>query len=159
VSHIIVVTTRSPQVEVGDVGKSAPELGCRLEWYSSSPQAWSVVILRVGLLVEEYKPSPLVMLVTALLRRRWSWHDVKAESTWSWRNVIVDPCLWWHCWVLLAIKLLSQHWPWHIVTVEPCWWRHYWVLLMMTLPSRHWSWRDVTAEVTWLWHDVTTESC
>jgi hypothetical protein len=28
--------TLSSQVEVDDVGKGVPELGCRFEWYSSS---------------------------------------------------------------------------------------------------------------------------
>jgi hypothetical protein len=37
VSHIIVVMTRSPRVEVDDVGKSMPELGHLSEKYSGSP--------------------------------------------------------------------------------------------------------------------------
>jgi hypothetical protein len=53
VSHIIVVTTCSPRVEVGAVGKNVPELGHRSEEYSWSPRAWSVVILQVGLIVGE----------------------------------------------------------------------------------------------------------
>jgi hypothetical protein len=35
-SHIIVVTTRSPRVEVDDVGKSVPKLDC---WLGKSRQA------------------------------------------------------------------------------------------------------------------------
>jgi hypothetical protein len=38
VSHIIVVTTRSPRVEADDVGKSVSESGYRLELYSRSPR-------------------------------------------------------------------------------------------------------------------------
>jgi hypothetical protein len=40
VSHIIVVMTRSPRVEVDDVGKSVPELGHLSEKYSGSPRVW-----------------------------------------------------------------------------------------------------------------------
>jgi hypothetical protein len=58
VPHIIVMTMRSPRVEVGDVDKSVHKSGCWLEWYSSSPRAWSVVNLRVGSLVREVRAKP-----------------------------------------------------------------------------------------------------
>jgi hypothetical protein len=91
----MVVTTHLPQVEVDDVVKSVPESACWFEQYSSSPWAWSTLILRVGLLVEKanVKPPTLAddgaaepMLVVALPR----WH-------WSWRDATVEYCWWWCC--------------------------------------------------------------
>jgi hypothetical protein len=48
-----------------------------------------------------------VLLAMVLSRRRWSWHDVAAESCW-----------WWRCRVLLAMALSRWRWSWHYR--QPC---------------------------------------
>jgi hypothetical protein len=53
VSHNIVVMMRSPRVDVDAVGKNMPKSGHMSEKHSRSLRVWSVVDLRVGLLVEE----------------------------------------------------------------------------------------------------------
>jgi hypothetical protein len=47
-----------PQNEVGNVGRSVFDSGCRLVWYSLSPWAWSVLNLWVKLLVGEVRVEP-----------------------------------------------------------------------------------------------------
>jgi hypothetical protein len=93
-------------------------------------------------------------LLTALLRRHWSWHNVVAESCW-WR------C----CRVMLVMVLLS---PADDSATESCWW---WCCRddvghdamsmrlgcgTMSLPSHS---SDDAAETTWSWCDVSNESC
>jgi hypothetical protein len=68
---ILLVTTYTSRFKIGYVSSSVSDSGCWLKWYSSSPRAWSVVILRVGLLVREVRAKPQVMLVTVLLSRCW----------------------------------------------------------------------------------------
>jgi hypothetical protein len=118
-----VVITLSSRVEVDDVGKGVPELGCRFEWYSSSPQLWSMVKLRVGLLVGEVHAEPLSHAVTALSRRHW-WRRYRVL-------LAMARC---HYWIMLTMTLpsrwwlwccLSRHWPWCNVTVESYWWWYY----------------------------------
>jgi hypothetical protein len=117
VSHIIVVTTRSPRVEVDDVGKSVPELDYWLGKYASSP--W-------------------VMLVTVLPSQCWQWCEVAAESCWHgnvevtypWRNVAAESCWRWRCWGDIdrgIISLLRN------IIVESCWRRCCRVMLATAL--------------------------
>jgi hypothetical protein len=143
--HIIVVMTRSSRVEVGDVGRSVPELGCQLEWYSWSPRVWSVVNLRVRLLVGEVRTKP----------------PSHAGDSASKATLAVVRC---RCWVMLAMALPRQHvhdaisvpsyasddaaeatWSRRDVSVESCWrWCYQgnlaaarclcWVMMAMMLP-------------------------
>jgi hypothetical protein len=121
-SYIVVVTTRSPWVEVSNVGKSVTESGCRLQWYSSSP------LSQIG-----GGPS-------SWIADRGSTHQTP-ESYW-WRccrasadNSVVEATLvvaWCRCWVVLVMTLpmrlgyntmsMSSHtddcaaesyWQWH----------------------------------------------
>jgi hypothetical protein len=115
--------TRSPWVEVNDLGKSIPELGYRLEWYSSSTRAWSTVILQVRLLAGEVRAKPpshasdgatestlavarywcRVMRAMALPRQLG--HDTisvpshasddAVEATWPHRDVSIESCWRW----------------------------------------------------------------
>jgi hypothetical protein len=93
-----------------------------------------------------------VLLVTALLRRRWSWCDIDAESCWrQWcreglvtvrcrcrEGLVTVRC---RCRVILA-TMLSCHagdgaakvpWSWHDVDVESCWQQCCWVMMAMVL--------------------------
>jgi hypothetical protein len=132
--------TLSSRVEVGDVGKGVPELGCRFEWYSSSPWLWSVVKLRVGLLVGEVHAEPLSHAVTALLRRHW-WRRYRVL-------LAMARC---HYWIILTMTLSSRWWLWCCrVDID----RDVMSLssltgddttektLAVTLPSWHWPWRE-----------------
>jgi hypothetical protein len=110
---ILLVNTRLPWFKISDIGSSVPKSGYRLEWYSWSPRTSSAVNLQVGWLVggssHQAPESMLVMvrpnhaadgvaevvlavtwrhrrvlLVMVLLRQRWPWHAITAESHWRW---------------------------------------------------------------------------
>jgi hypothetical protein len=98
---ILLVTTWSPQFKIGDVGSGITESGCRLEWYSSSPRAWSMVNLWVKLRVEEVHVKP---------------PSHAGDGT-------TEPMLagaWCRCWVVLEMALLHWCWSWRDATVESC---------------------------------------
>jgi hypothetical protein len=121
------VMMRSGQVEVNDVGKSELKSGCRLKWYSSSPRAWSVMNLRVKLLVGEVNNKPLSHAGDGAAEATWPRHDVDVESCqamprWLARDAM---SLLSHANAVLPERLgrgvivLPRHcWPWHDVTTS-----------------------------------------
>jgi hypothetical protein len=97
VSHIVVVTTRSPRVKFGIVGKSMPELGRLSKKHSRSPRVTSLVILWVELLVREVRVKPPSHA-----------SDGAAEVTGPWCNIDAESCGRWRCRVVLAMTLLRR---------------------------------------------------
>jgi hypothetical protein len=117
----------SPRFKIDDVGSRVPKSRCWLEWYSSSPKAWSVMNLRVGWLVGEVCVKPPSHA-----------NDGAADAT-----LAMARC---HYWVMLTMALsrwlgrgamsLSSHagdgaaevtWPCHDVIAKSCWrWRWCW---------------------------------
>jgi hypothetical protein len=111
VSHNIMVMPRSSRIEIGDVGKSVPELDCQLEWYSSNaePYWWWCYRGDVGCGTMSLS-SHVSDDVTEMT---WPWRDIAVET-----KLVVARCRYR---VMLAMTLLRQHWLWHNITAESCW--------------------------------------
>jgi hypothetical protein len=120
-SHIDMVTTCSPRVEVGDVGRCVPKSGCQLEWYSISPWVRSLVW---GVRIEAPK--------SYWWRRCWA--NVGSSAA---EAMLV--MVWCRCWVTLEMTLPRWHWSWRDVVAESCWRCYrYWIDVdrdVMSLPE------------------------
>jgi hypothetical protein len=66
--------TRSPRFEIDNVGKSVPESGYWLEWYSSS--------LRVGLLVGEVHAKPPSHAGDGAAKATWPRYNIDIMLCW-----------------------------------------------------------------------------
>jgi hypothetical protein len=66
-----------------------------------------------------------VILVMALLKRRWLWCVVAAESCWRWHyRVLLVMVLPRQCWSCHDVAIEAS-WPWRNVAAKSCWWRCY----------------------------------
>jgi hypothetical protein len=112
----LLVMTRSLRVKTGNVGSSVPESSYWLEWHSTSPRAWMVVNLWVGLLVKEVHAKPLSHAGDGVIEPMLVVHDVAVKSCWRWHcrvNVglgvmsLLSRCWWWHCRVIIGHGVTS----------------------------------------------------